>query len=240
MIITIPHIKQAAIFFLLFIILPAQGAFGWYDETHLAVAKAAGHYKWYHAAGADMARIKAGNIESYNHFFNNNKDEIITPELVLSQAERYNSPGDKEGHLYGAIIGSLREYKKHHAKKAYAEYHLAYAAHYIADLSQPLHNIPYDNFVKKYHPLSDGIVNSDVLHNLDRITRFMYPIELEKDNFEHSVAAEVARLANQAGALARTLRKENRNITKEEAYIQLGHSASLLKAVIRYFDGQAE
>jgi hypothetical protein len=25
----------------------------WHDETHLAVAKAAGYYKWYNAAGPD-------------------------------------------------------------------------------------------------------------------------------------------------------------------------------------------
>jgi len=236
----IPDIRHAVISFICLVVLPANSTFGWYDETHLAVAKAAGHYKWYHAAGADMSRIKAGNIESYNHFFNNSQNVRITPELVLSQAQRYNSPGDKEGHLYGAIIGSLREYKAHHAKKAYAEYHLAFAAHYIADLSQPLHNITYDNFAKKYHHASDGIVNSDVLENFDRISMVMYPIELQPDNFEYSVAKEVARLANQAGMLGKTLRKENRNITKEEAYVQLGHSASLLKAVITYFDKQSK
>ena len=35
----------------------------WYDETHRAIAKAAGYKKWFHAAGLDMAKIKAGNSE---------------------------------------------------------------------------------------------------------------------------------------------------------------------------------
>ena len=32
----------------------------WLDETHLAIAKAAGYQKWYNAAGADIAKVKAG------------------------------------------------------------------------------------------------------------------------------------------------------------------------------------
>ena len=31
----------------------------WFDETHIAVAKAAGYQKWYNAAGADMIKLKA-------------------------------------------------------------------------------------------------------------------------------------------------------------------------------------
>ncbi|MGW8272555.1 MAG: hypothetical protein ACWGN7_04105, partial [Thermodesulfovibrionales bacterium] len=35
------------------VFLPAEEAYAWHDETHLAVAKAAGYFKWYNAAGAD-------------------------------------------------------------------------------------------------------------------------------------------------------------------------------------------
>ena len=46
-----------------------HNAFGWFDETHLAVAKAAGYHKWYNVVGPDIAKIKAGDVEKYNHFF---------------------------------------------------------------------------------------------------------------------------------------------------------------------------
>ena len=36
----------------------------WQDETHLAIAKAAEYYKWYHAVGPDIARIKVVDNES--------------------------------------------------------------------------------------------------------------------------------------------------------------------------------
>jgi len=32
----------------------------WHDETHLAIAKAAGYQKWYNTAGPDIAKVKAG------------------------------------------------------------------------------------------------------------------------------------------------------------------------------------
>jgi hypothetical protein len=60
----------------------------------------------------------------------------------------------------------------------------------------------------------------------------MYPIKLRPDHFEEDLVKEIARIANLSRQLGLKLRAENRNMTKEEAYIQLGHSASLLKAVI--------
>src|SRR3974377_1092215 len=87
-------------------------AYGWHDETHLAVARAAGYVKWYNAAGPDLAKEKGGEREQRNHFYDNNRNVEITPQLVLEQAKRYNDPSDEEGHLYGAIVASLREYAK--------------------------------------------------------------------------------------------------------------------------------
>ena len=44
----------------------------------------------------------------------------------------------------------------------------------------------------------------------------------------------LARIANQAMALGYKLEDENRLLTSEEAYQQLGHSASLIKGILRY------
>ncbi len=219
---------------ILFISFNCNLAFGWNDETHLAVAKAGGYDKWYNAAGADIAKIKAGDIERYNHFFNNPDDVEITPEKVLKHVMRYNNPNHPEGHLYGAIIASLREYESILKEGKYAEYHIAFCVHYITDLSQPLHNIPYDDFNKKHHDTNDGIVENEVLGNIIKIKENMHPVNLSADNFEKDLAKEIARIANDARHLGYELKKENRDMTKEEAYKQLVQSASLLNAVLKH------
>jgi hypothetical protein len=83
----------------------------WHDETHLAIAKAAGYEKWYNAACPDIAKIKAGDKEGYNHYSNNPPDVVVTPKMIQDQVNRYNDPADENGHLYGAIVASLRDYK---------------------------------------------------------------------------------------------------------------------------------
>jgi hypothetical protein len=224
--------KRVFPFIAFVLLLHAHTVYGWYDETHLAVAKASGYHKWYNTAGADMVKIKAGAIEGNNHFFNNPSDVDITPELIEKQIDRYNNPRHEEGHLYGAIIASLREYRHAVERGKYADYHLAFCAHYIADLSQPLHNVPYDDFNRHYHSFNDGIVNESILNNIQKIKDHMYEIHLRPDRLEEDLSKEIARIANISRTLAHTLKKENRPMTKEEAYRQLGHSASLLKSVL--------
>jgi hypothetical protein len=228
-------VKKTLIALLLLFTLPCPNvALCWHDETHLAVAKAAGYNKWYNAVGADMAKIKAHLIESNNHYFNNNDNVEVTPEMVMGQAGRYNDPLDTEGHLYWAIIASLREYSETKEKGKYAEYHLAFCVHYVTDLSQPLHNTPYDDFNRMHHHVNDGIVDDGILKNIFKIKENMYPIHMNHENFEGDLAKEIARIANEARLLGFTLRKENRDMTKEEAYKQLGHSASLLMAILEH------
>jgi len=222
---------------MLAVMLHAGIAAGWHDETHLAVAKVAGYYKWYNAVGADMAKIKADRIERNNHYFNNINRVEVTPRMVFEQARRYNDPKDTEGHLYGAIVASLREYKKTKLVGKYAEYHLAFCAHYVGDLSQPLHNYPYDDFNKIHHSANDGVVEKEVLQNISKIEKYMYPIRLRPQYFERDLAREISRIANISRKLAYKLQKEGRDMTKGEAYRQLGHSASLLKAILK--EGQS-
>lgn len=228
--------KTSVLIFIVILLLQSGTAYGWYDQTHLAVAKAAGYYKWYNTAAPDVARIKAGNLESYNHFFNNPESLDVTLEMVFTQAARYDDPKDRAGHLYGAIIASLRKYLKYSKQGGYAEAHMAYCAHYIGDLSQPLHHIPFDLFNRKHHSANDGIVNRDVLRNLDKIKKQMHPVTLRPDTFEQDLAKEISRIANQARNLAAKLKKQDRDMSKEEAYRQLGQSASLLRAILKQLD----
>ncbi|KIE16819.1 hypothetical protein DS62_08885, partial [Smithella sp. SC_K08D17] len=111
----------------LFALSLATQAFAWHDHTHLAICKATGSDMWYHCAGPDIAKIKAGNMEAYNHWFNNSAEAEVTPQMVFDQIDRYNKRSrifDTEGHLLGAIIASLRAYEKDLRTGKYALYHL--------------------------------------------------------------------------------------------------------------------
>ena len=205
-----------------------EPAKAWHDETHIAIAKVTGYKKWFNATGADMAKLKAGKIERHNHYVYNSPDTMVTPEMVLNQVEKYNQ-NDVKGHLYGAIIASLRDYIRDKRKGKYGEYHLGFCAHYVGDLSQPLHNTAYDSFNWKYHQKIDGIVNDEVLENLDKIK--VYPITIDS---EEALAKEIARIANLAKELGYKIGAEDRLLTKEEAYTQISQSASLFGAILVY------
>lgn len=203
-------------------------SFAWNDEPHLSIAKVAGYSKWYNACGADMARLKAGDREKHNHYVNNPPGTVVTSELIFSQIDRYNQI-DKDGHLYGAIIASLRNYLDYRKKGKYGEYHLAFCAHYVGDLSMPLHNTLYNSFNRTYHKTIDGMLNGKALDNLQKIRIYKITIHSEKD-----LVREIARIANLTLKLGYRLEAENRLLTEKEAFVQISHSASLLKAILGY------
>lgn len=204
----------------------ATSARGWFDETHLAIAKAAGYKKWYNAAAADVSRIKLGKKEGSNHYHNSMRDTVVTSQMVLEQAERYDR-FDLRGHLYGAIIAAFRAYNDTKAQGSYAENHMAFLVHYLGDLSMPLHHTLHNDFNKRYHKANDGIIEDEVLANVERIR--IYPITISS---ERDLAREVARIANLSKQLGHRLEDEDRLMTRDEAYRQIAHSASLLKAVL--------
>jgi hypothetical protein len=214
---------SAALIFLFTLIDPAHA---WFDETHIAIAKAAGCKKWYNAAAADIAKIKLGKREGLNHYHNSPKGVEITAEMVLKQADMYDKK-DQDGHLYGAIIGSFRAYLSAKRKGRYAEGDMAYLVHYLGDLSMPLHHTLYNGFNRKNHSANDGIIDDEVLENINKIVTYEITIKTEAD-----LAKEVARIANLSKRLGHTLEDQNRHMTREEAYRQTGHSVSLLKAVL--------
>jgi hypothetical protein len=192
------------------------------------IGKAAGYYKWFNGAGADMIKLKAPQVESGNHYVNNPPGTVVTPEMVMAQISKYDQP-ERRGHLYGAIIASLKNYIKDKKGGKYAEYQLALCLHYEGDLSQPLHNVVYDDFNRRNHAAFDGIVNDEILDNIIRIR--LYPIKVDS---VAALAKEIARIATLSLNLGYEFEKENRLLTKEEAYQQLGHSASLFKAILEY------
>lgn len=211
----------------------AADACAWHDRTHLAIAQAAGFERWYSAAAPDVAKSRDmfRPVEEKNHYYNNNADRKVTARMVMEQVERFNLPDDEEGHLYGAIIGSVRDYKKLSASGKYADYPLVFCAHYAGDLSMPLHNTVYDDFNRERHGINDGIIECNALNNIGYIQRSMYDIRIES---EEDLAREIARVAETARRLGRKIRKENRNMTQAETYTQVIHSASLFRAILKY------
>ena len=211
----------------------AADAFAWHDKTHLTIAEAAGFDLWYSAAAPDVAKSKSmfSPIESPNHYFNNNDNRKVTAEMVLGQASRYNTPGDMEGHLYGAIIGAVRDYHAMKASGKYARYPLVFCAHYIGDLSMPLHNTVFDDFNKARHSFNDGVIDSNVRNDIGLIQKNMTEIVIVN---EVDLARQIAIVAESARKLGLKMRKENRDMTAEEAYKQVTRSASLFRAVLAY------
>ena len=111
----------------------------------------------------------------------------------------------------------------------FATYNLVYAGHYIGDLSMPLHNTAWDEFNAKHRAFNDGILEDEVLSNLDRIKVYPIVVRSEEDLIEN-----IVRIATKAKDLGYRMERENRNMTKEEAYGQISDSASLFKAVLEY------
>ena len=218
-------------FVMFFIVSFTDNSYPWNDETHIAIAKVTGYAKWFNATGADMAKLKAGKIESLNHYVNNPRGTVVTPAVVFRQIEKYNDTTDVTGHLYGAIIASIRNYLKEKQKGKYGEYHLAFCAHYVGDLSQPLHNTIYNSYNRKYHKTTDGIINDEVLDNLDKIK--IYHIKIKSEN---DLAKEIARIANLSLKKGYQIQDEKRLLSKDEAYEQISHSASLYKAILQYVE----
>ena len=216
--------------FLLPVLLSCPAS-AWFGKTHIAIARAAGYRNWYNAAAADLAKLKAGDIEQFNHYVNNPKGPGISAKIVLEQAEKYNNPKDRGGHLYGAIIASVRQYIKDKKEGRYPEDNMAFCVHYVGDLSMPLHNIEFNDFNKRYHMELDGIIETESLDNISIMKISNISLKTEKD-----LANEIARIATISTELGFRLESENRMMTREEAYRQVGYSASLLKAILKYVE----
>ncbi|MCM0084411.1 hypothetical protein L4X63_22800 [Geomonas sp. Red32] len=231
-------------------LLPSP-ARAWNDLTHMAVMEAAGLGDYsYLAAGPDMAKEKAGGHEDGNHYRDNPKGTVVTADMVLDQVRDYNCRCNGEGHLYGAIVAALHDYRQARDQGKYARYPRGYASHYIADLSMPLHNTTYDDFNRAHHAENDGVVERGVTGStrgrVDRIAAEIrgrmkrlapYRLPAARDGmarFDKELAARIAKLANRSMALGYRMEERAQAVmTSEEAYGQLAESALLLKEAYR-------
>ena len=223
--------KVSVAFIIIFLFSFFGSSHGWYDKTHIAVGQVIGFDMAYNLAAPDVAKVKAYHVESYNHWYGCDEDEAITPGLVKGQIQKYNLgiDGEQKGHLYGAIVAAVRAYQDVSGAHEFATYNLAYAGHYIGDLSMPLHNTAWDEFNASHRAFNDGIIENEVLANLDKIKVYPISIKTEEDLIEN-----IVRIASKAKELGYRMKRENRDMTEEEAYGQISDSASLFKAVLEY------
>ena len=223
----------------------------WHDATHMAIMKAAGLDDYaYLAVGADMAKEKSGGYEDGNHYCNNAKSVVVTAEMVLDQVRDYNCRCNDEGHLYGAIIAALNQYREKKSAGKYARYPLGYAAHYIGDLSMPLHNVVYNDFNKANHSANDGVVEGDeneptdakvariaakIQEKMKQLPAYRFPKAKEDaQKFNQALAKKITEMANDSISLGYSMQEskpQTATMSMDQAYGQLAQSAALLKAV---------
>ena len=243
--------RPVAVFIFVMALFAGAPAYAWHDATHMAIVKAAGLDDYvYLAVGADMAREKAGGHEDGNHYCNNLRGAVVTADMVLDQVRDYDCRCNGGGHLYGAIIAALDQYRERTLSGRYGRYPLGFAMHYIGDLSMPLHNVEFNDFNKTWHSANDGVVEGNGFEPTDaRVARIaarirakmesvppvrLPPAKADAAKFKRALAQKIAESANRSIAIGYAMQdsKPQRTImTRDEAYRQLAESAALLKAV---------
>jgi hypothetical protein len=211
--------------------------------------KAAGLFnEYYLAVGPDMAKDKAPQ-EQCNHYRNNPRKTVVTAEAVLAQVKEYDGPCTDAGHLYGAIIGALDQLREQKAGGKYARYPLGYAAHYLADLSMPLHNVEYNDFNRANHAANDGVVEGPAMEPLEgKVARIAAGIQFRMSQlppyrlpsaaadplaFRRALAEKIAEIATESVNLGYALQDATPPrplMTQDEAFGRLARSAALLRA----------
>lgn len=206
--------------------IPFHGvSYAWFDKTHIAVGEAAGFNAYYDLAAPDIAKIRAKD-EGINHYFDNKPDDVVTVDFIKRQL--FEKDND-EGHLYAAIIESLRQYIDKKGSGKFADYHMVYVGHYVGDLVMPLHNIHQNSWGFAYHLDVDGTVEKDVDYKKIKIENYTL-------HNEDEVMAKIADLANGSLRMANKMQTDKKVLTEEETYTQLSKGASLFKAILDYAD----
>lgn len=235
-------------------------AFSWSPLTHIFIAQRAGVPVPQYATFPDLMRNENYALFAPFHWHNAAPSTKVTPDYIdhfqitvgdyVKLGEEHKRPirirvPDPAGVLYWKILTLYQEMKD---KKGFEyDYYLLNIAHYVGDLSQPLHNYPHGDL-----PASDGKVYEHIgmwskknHRDFDYILDTYLPLDKTSERLFQSWIAplridsiedlkrEIANIANESIALANRCYREQRMLTKEEALRQIAKSVSLLKAIIR-------
>lgn len=233
--------KILAIFSIVFAI--PMSAYAWTDQTHMAIARAAGLKGFHNACAADVSHtiayvMKLHVSESAAHYFDASEPPSRTDvekQLTLIGKSKKKSPN---GYLLGAIIHMTREAKKATAAGKFDDYHYAILAHYVGDLAQPLHVSVYDSFSRKNHKKTDMILDDkNAVWDIDGAITLSRKLKVDDTihfTTEDDIIEHMLLIANESYELGNNLRRENRLMTKDEAMQRASSAAGFLRALIKY------
>lgn len=215
----------------------------WTDQTHMAIERAAGLRSYHNAGGPDVSKtVSAINRLKRNdgqaHFFDAVKPptrEDVDAQLEMIGMSRDDCP---DGYILGAILNTVRKSKEWTEMGRFDDYNYAILGHYCGDLSMPLHLSVYDDFNRKHHlNVDQTLTRSDVVWDVDAVPQIAKEIVVDDSvrfQSEEEIIDYMLEIARESYELANTMRKEDREITKEEALARCGRSATFFRALMRY------
>ncbi len=256
----VPRCLCAVLTVMLALPVLSTGVLGWSCKTHAFIAREAGLADPQAACFPDLSKKENDTLLGPYHWHNAAPHAVVTPGYI----DRYGitegpyvkagAPEsgtivirvpDPAGVLYWKIVDLYRHMKNSAGWER--EYYLLSLAHYVGDLSQPLHNFPYGNL-----PAADGLVYREAgrwaknAHmDFDKALDSSLPLDENsraslaamalplKITSEHDLRKEISRIANESLALANRCHAGKRVITQKEALRQVSMSISLLKALVR-------
>ncbi|ACI20880.1 conserved hypothetical protein [Thermodesulfovibrio yellowstonii DSM 11347] len=257
------RMREKLKYFIVFLILffPISISHAWDCKTHAYIAKKAGIRIPEAACMPDIIRDENYDLLAPFHYHDASPDTVVTPEyidkfgikeaflLVDGKNFRISVP-HPAGVLYWKIVQIYEKMKSLDRTKpdnvlAY-EYYLVSIAHYIGDLSQPLHNFPYGDspasdgkmyekegyFNREYHIKFDEAFSHYLNTSADIHIKIDNAIKQIKLSSKEDLKKEISEIANSAIKIANKCYNENRLPNEEELIKQISWSISLLRAVI--------
>ncbi|MGO8763263.1 MAG: hypothetical protein ACLQUS_14860 [Desulfobaccales bacterium] len=240
------------------LILPAN-ALGWSSKTHIFIAQEAGVKNPEAACFPDLSRKDNGALLGPFHWHDASPNAVVTPDYIdqyqISEGNYIKADAPKSkplkikvpdpcGVLYWKIMELYQAMKG--ATGWEYEYYLTNIAHYVGDLSQPLHNFPYGSepasdgksypevgtWAKEHHREFDDILESSFPLDKKKEEKFLFMVSPPEIKSIDDLKREISKIANNSIALANKCYSEKRIINQDEALKQVAMSVSLLKAII--------
>jgi hypothetical protein len=243
---------------ILLILAFSGDVFGWSCKTHTFIASEAGMMNPESACFPDVSKEENDDLLGPFHWHNAYPSATITQEYI----DQYKVTGklieldssvkrkiniripDHSGVLYWKILDLYQRMK---GKKGWRyNYYLINIAHYVGDLSQPLHNFPYGDqpasdgksypevggWSKEKHGVFDSAIDHYLPLNGEKKEAFQNMVTAIQISSVDDLKAEICKVSNASISLANRCYAERRNMTKDEALKQLALSVSLLKGII--------
>jgi hypothetical protein len=238
----------------------SPSAFSWSPEAHIFIAAESGITHPEVTCFPDLTKEENITLAGPFHWHDAAPSTIVTPDYIdryRITEERYIKVGSFEaqpvtvkipnptGVLYWKI---LELYQSMIVTTGWEyEYCLTNVAHYVGDLSQPLHNYPYaDNpasdgkpypeigfWAKKYHQQFDTVLDPYLPLTGEEEQSFRSMITPIKIVSVDDLKKEISRIANTTISLANRCYAEMRPPAQDEALRQMAMSVSLLRAIMK-------